>query len=156
MNQSSDLQQLSRRRARRGWYIVAPIGMMFIVSVVIGRTGALEWSNNLWVVDHRGRLTCHSLTLCFGDNLNSFSWDLCPAWSGQILPQFKTTPNRVGTGDFTTIIFPMNFFLAAGFVLVFWLNYRVRPVPGHCPHCGYDLTGCTSARCPECGAVRNE
>lgn len=25
------------------------------------------------------------------------------------------------------------------------------PAPGHCPHCGYDLTGNTSGVCPECG-----
>ena len=26
-----------------------------------------------------------------------------------------------------------------------------RPLPGHCPKCGYDLTGNVSGRCPECG-----
>jgi hypothetical protein len=26
-----------------------------------------------------------------------------------------------------------------------------EPRPGHCPHCGYDLTGNVSGVCPECG-----
>jgi len=29
-------------------------------------------------------------------------------------------------------------------------DWRRRP-PGHCPACGYDLTGNVSGRCPECG-----
>jgi hypothetical protein len=32
-----------------------------------------------------------------------------------------------------------------------WRRYRLTP-PGHCPNCGYNLTGNTSGRCPECGA----
>lgn len=31
--------------------------------------------------------------------------------------------------------------------------YRRRREPGRCHACGYDLTGNTSGRCPECGAV---
>lgn len=36
--------------------------------------------------------------------------------------------------------------------LLWWRGYR-RPRRGHCPRCGYDLTGNVSGRCPECGAV---
>jgi hypothetical protein len=36
--------------------------------------------------------------------------------------------------------------------LAAWHWRRTRPVPpGHCPRCGYDLTGNVSGRCPECG-----
>ena len=27
-----------------------------------------------------------------------------------------------------------------------------EPLPGHCPKCGYDLSGITAETCPECGA----
>lgn len=30
---------------------------------------------------------------------------------------------------------------------------QAAPRPGHCPACGYDLTGNESGACPECGAV---
>lgn len=32
-----------------------------------------------------------------------------------------------------------------------WLLRRDQHVPGHCRRCGYNLTGLTEARCPECG-----
>jgi hypothetical protein len=34
-----------------------------------------------------------------------------------------------------------------------WRRNRRRPAPGAC-RCGYDLTGNTSGRCPECGQPR--
>ncbi len=33
---------------------------------------------------------------------------------------------------------------------------RRRPLEGHCDHCGYNLTGNTSGRCPECGRPSTE
>jgi hypothetical protein len=37
-----------------------------------------------------------------------------------------------------------------------WWRDRFTP-PGCCPHCGYDLTGNVSGRCPECGtAIKHE
>ncbi len=34
--------------------------------------------------------------------------------------------------------------------LLWWIDRKRHP-PGHCPHCGYDLTGNESGVCPECG-----
>ena len=34
---------------------------------------------------------------------------------------------------------------------ILWYLDRRRIPPGHCRNCGYDLTGNTSGRCPECG-----
>ncbi len=34
--------------------------------------------------------------------------------------------------------------------LVLWHLERRRPAKGHCPHCGYNLTGNESGKCPEC------
>ncbi len=42
------------------------------------------------------------------------------------------------------------FVIAASATVVLW--WRDRPIPpGHCQHCGYNLTGNVSGRCPECG-----
>lgn len=40
--------------------------------------------------------------------------------------------------------------LAVPTARLWWLDRRRMP-PGHCPRCGYDLTGNVSGRCPECG-----
>ena len=42
--------------------------------------------------------------------------------------------------------------LVAATGLLWWLDRRKIP-PGHCRRCGYDLTGNTSGRCPECGTA---
>ncbi len=36
---------------------------------------------------------------------------------------------------------------------LFWSDHRRRTRVGHCAMCGYDLTGNTSGKCPECGAT---
>jgi len=36
---------------------------------------------------------------------------------------------------------------------VFWWTDRRRYPTAHCQHCGYDLTGNVSGRCPECGTA---
>jgi len=35
--------------------------------------------------------------------------------------------------------------------LIVWASSKLRHAKGHCPMCGYDLTGNTSGVCPECG-----
>lgn len=46
--------------------------------------------------------------------------------------------------------------LAVSTVSVWWLDRRRIP-PGRCGHCGYNLTGNVSGRCPECGQpIRNQ
>ncbi len=40
--------------------------------------------------------------------------------------------------------------LAVATAALWWLDRR-RYRPGHCTHCGYNLTGNTTGRCPECG-----
>jgi len=36
---------------------------------------------------------------------------------------------------------------------LFWSDHRRRKRAGHCEKCGYDLTGNTTGRCPECGTA---
>ena len=44
------------------------------------------------------------------------------------------------------------FIVAAIPTVILWRRDR-RPRKGHCPHCGYNLTGAEHEKCPECGAV---
>jgi hypothetical protein len=47
-------------------------------------------------------------------------------------------------------IWPPLLFIAASTAYLWLLDCRHAP-PGHCPGCGYELTGNTSGVCPECG-----
>ena len=52
------------------------------------------------------------------------------------------------------MIAPFAFWVVIGpyAVLILMLRRRTKPPPsGHCPTCGYNLTGNTSGTCPECG-----
>lgn len=44
----------------------------------------------------------------------------------------------------------MPFVALSAMTVLLWRRRRSRP--GHCPACGYNLTGNISGRCPECGA----
>lgn len=52
---------------------------------------------------------------------------------------------------------PLVFLLVATMVALTLVTTEMEGValieygPGHCQDCGYNLTGLTSARCPECG-----
>ncbi len=36
---------------------------------------------------------------------------------------------------------------------ILWYSDRRTVKPGHCPHCGYNLTGNESGVCPECATA---
>ncbi len=68
------------------------------------------------------------------------------------LPYIEWLPEWVGPGlIFIPLWIPL-MLLAAPTGLLWWLD-RSRIPPGHCRKCGYDLTGNTTGRCPECGAL---
>ena len=70
------------------------------------------------------------------------------SWFG--LPWSGTRSITAGSWQFDIKPFVLLFGAAA---VVLWLvERRCRPRPGRCA-CGYDLTGNTSGRCPECGRV---
>ena len=56
-------------------------------------------------------------------------------------------------GDGVVIWTPMWLWCLLFLAPTVWLWYRQarRPSPTACKHCGYDLTGNVSGRCPECG-----
>ena len=59
----------------------------------------------------------------------------------------------VSLGDYRLVTVPLwipLLLIALPTARLWWLDRR-RPAPGHCPRCGYDLTGNVSGQCPECG-----
>ncbi len=58
-------------------------------------------------------------------------------------------------GGLRVVIFPlwMPLLVLAVPTAVLWWRDRRRIQPGHCPKCGYNLTGNLSGRCPECGTL---
>lgn len=72
---------------------------------------------------------------------------------GLRLPRIGWTKARSGTIRVGLILPAWTVILALSMpAAMLWYLDRRRPAPGAC-RCGYDLTGNTSGRCPECGQV---
>lgn len=72
------------------------------------------------------------------------------------MPRTYWRPGVHNVRHFTAIIVPFWLTLAVvapPTLLLIWLDRRHRYGPHQCPRCGYDLTGNTSGRCPECGTA---
>jgi len=78
-----------------------------------------------------------------------------PGWSvGPIAEPFAWLshgPVYVRPGECSVALWPAFLIVAISTGLLFWRDRA--PPAGHCPECGYDLTGSTGKRCAECGAA---
>ena len=63
---------------------------------------------------------------------------------------FSWPPLRVVRGG-VSISFWLAVLLVSALTALLWRLDRRRIPPGHCQHCGYNLTGNVSGVCPECG-----
>ncbi len=98
-----------------------------------------------WVTSRIGR-PGHRITPLI---LVSVASSLVTAWFCFLITyvQVGEVPEPPGVPILIAILsFPVS--LAAG--VPFWRSQHV--LPGHCEHCGYNLTGNTSDVCPECGS----
>ncbi len=74
-----------------------------------------------------------------------YAWSTC--WvTGDVFSQSVTTASFGvwAWGAVSLLLLPV------ALCALLWLRRR-RALPGHCQHCGYNLTGNVSGRCPECG-----
>jgi len=72
---------------------------------------------------------------------------------GLVLPQFTLNPPPWYSH---TIVLPFWLLLTFSMLLGVYLWHREaksRVIPGHCYHCGYDLTGNVSGACSECNTA---
>ena len=62
------------------------------------------------------------------------------------------------SGDFKgrmELRFPMGYLIFVGLACALYYHWSawIEYPPGHCAHCGYDLSGVAHQRCPECGVA---
>jgi len=77
------------------------------------------------------------------------NWSLNDEWGLVARNQFGHVS---GVIELRNLAVNSSFGAAAGLLGYAIVRRYLRGVqPGHCPNCGYDLTGNTSGRCPECG-----
>ena len=71
-------------------------------------------------------------------------------------PSISRWPSFLTDLDFTVLVIPLWLpFLPLLALTAFVVHRdRTRKLPGQCRKCGYNLTGNTSGRCPECGVVQ--
>lgn len=72
---------------------------------------------------------------------------------GDAYPSPKWMPSFSSYPDDWSLTIPMFQVVLVAVLTTVVLFYRDRRriLPGHCPRCGYDLTGNTSGKCSECG-----
>ena len=84
------------------------------------------------------------------------SYSLIPSWgSFPPSPQYAPPAEGLRGPGYWILILPLwipFLVIVAPTALLCWLDHRRIP-PGHCQHCGYDLTGNTSGTRPECGTA---
>ena len=119
-----------------GWYVDRPVTAD--VSVVAGNV-VLSYGPQRRVVG-LGGLYCIRVS----------DYATPPEWRAA-LPRVRSLPAGPYRGGFEATVPLWTLILLALLPACWlWLLDRRRP-PGHCPKCGYDLTGNTSGLCPECG-----
>ncbi len=69
---------------------------------------------------------------------------------GLTWPEFWSTDWGVSSSQ---VPFWFPFLLIAAPTGILWYRDRHHIQPGHCQKCGYNLTGNTSGKCPECGTA---
>jgi hypothetical protein len=93
---------------------------------------------------------------CFKRFLQPSSWSDSYPYAGDLKTRLRYMFELPRLDSFrgarmalTVPLWPVLVICAAVTFLLWWRDRRF-PV-GHCHHCGYDLTGNLSGRCPECG-----
>ena len=146
---------MRRRRQTRGalkWAGTIVCGLSVALTLLSVRWNVV-WARETWAVEVKG--------------------GICALWCGRARPAWTSPGLQVATRDtclscFLSSVFsgpvvgikrgwsaayvPLWLpFLVAGVpsLILWWRDLRVPP--GHCPNCGYDLTGNVSGVCPECG-----
>lgn len=92
-----------------------------------------------------------------GNCLNT-GWTLqrtAPGLSFYLWPSYVDYA-KLGLAPFRFLIIPLWIPLLPLLARATYVFYRdrTRRMPGHCCKCGYNLTGNTSGRCPECGTLQ--
>ena len=143
-----------RHRIRR---IAKWVGLVMCVLIVVAWGVSLRWEA-FYVGDGwrsycgGGCLGISSCSAHDGDG-----WILEPYLGdvglGFIWPKYVS--NKTGKYPYTLVILPPWILLPAFAIPTAILLYRDRRriPPGHCQKCGYNLTGNTSGKCPECGTA---
>ena len=123
------------------WSVVLCFGLSFVVPGGFVIAGPIALFAGGWVTGFAARSVC-ARPLLESLIINPGLW-LCPVvWllADWTIPEGATVS--------------LLFIVSAWAGVVVGLRVRLKraaPRQGHCATCGYDLTGNTSGRCPECG-----
>jgi len=151
------MKRRSRMRGPGKW-----AGLIVCSVLLIGYLATLRWSRiAVYLGPAEVGLSCGRLYVYFDNSPDRFVPVYCvcddfASWSewfgflsAGLLPSYRSVGQGYYWGANCPLWIP---FILVGLPTA-WLWYadRRRPAPGAC-RCGYDLTGNTSGRCPECGS----
>ena len=143
------MQPRSRVRRIAKWTGLA-VCVLLLGAWIASWFGSLTWGSLTW--------DSHCLHLSIGGGVLGVIWGSpgletgFDAWLHEGMWNSWTVTFDV-IGSTVTVFVPLWLPLLLVAIPTAFLFYRDRrrPGPGHCPQCGYDLTGNVSGVCPECG-----
>lgn len=129
------------------------VGICTVIAIVWVMSGWWHLSyakpGHYWGMEYGGLFYVSFSKGAFEPQSGSNVWRQSPGWTW--LPYIY---ELVGSSRMSLVPFWIPLLLVAlPTAVLYWRDHRCRLPPGHCNKCGYDLTGNTSGRCPECGNV---
>ena len=93
----------------------------------------------------------------FDQIFDDIRWWTSPAtYVGLSWPRFWSDVFRNGVAHGMSLPLWLPLLIVVFPTFLLWRSDRRRIPPGHCERCGYNLTGNTTGRCPECGQRSRE
>ena len=138
-----------RRTIRRATWLAAALTL--VLALLCGPWGIFFHYHRTIVIIGRGFVASHVSPPFMRPSTPRVEFSYQPRGWPAVLSVLVLPPDT--TRWFYVPLVPLFAVLCSATITLAIVEHRLRPGPRECRECGYDLTGNTTGRCPECGRV---